>query len=87
MKAHERLVRSDRSKFVGLVLSLLVSGCFNEAAADSCTLQSEHAGISFPVQQLTEEWACRLRFVIDHYTTANSVGPLPEQPAATQGFH
>lgn len=76
MKVGERLKRSDRSKFLAVMLTLTLSGCLNEARAESCTLESEHAGISFPVEYLPEEWACRLKFVIDHYTTATSLGPL-----------
>jgi hypothetical protein len=76
LKVRERLVKSDHSQFLGVVLGLLLSGCFAEAAADSCILESEHAGMSFPVNHLTEEWACRLKLVVDHYTTATSVGPL-----------
>jgi hypothetical protein len=76
MTLHERLVTRDNVSLVGLVLALTLSACLHEAWADSCTLESVHAGMAFPVQSLTEEWACRLKFLVDHYTTANSVGPL-----------
>jgi hypothetical protein len=76
MNVKGRLVRSGRSNLLGMMLALSLCGCFNDASADSCTLEPEHAGISFPVQHLAGEWACRLKLVIDHYTTANNVGPL-----------
>jgi hypothetical protein len=76
MKGKERFARSDRSSFAGVMLPLVVSLFVNEARADSCALEPQHGGISFPVQHLPEDWTCRLKFVIDHYTTANSVGPL-----------
>jgi hypothetical protein len=76
MKQSERLITNYRSSVAGVILVLTLSGCFTEAGADSCALESQHAGISFPVQHLSGDWACRLKVVIDHYTTANSVGPL-----------
>ncbi len=63
----------------GVVLALLtlaVAGVPGEAPADSCKLDAEHGGLSFPVHRITGEWACRLKLVIDQYTTANMVGPL-----------
>lgn len=76
MKGKDRLVSGDRSSLLGMMLALTLCGCLNDARADSCTLKPEHAGISFPVQHLVGDWACRLKFVIDHYTTATNVGPL-----------
>ena len=64
------------SSVVGGMLVLALAGCLDEAKAASCTLETTHGGISFPVQNLTGDWACRLKFVIDHSTTANSLGPL-----------
>jgi hypothetical protein len=32
--------------------------------------------MTFPVQHLGGDWSCRLAYVIDHPTTANTVGPL-----------
>jgi hypothetical protein len=72
---NERLMGSHRWSLAGAILVFALSG-FSEAGVDSCALEPEHAGISFPVQHLSDDWACRLKFVIDHYTTANRVGPL-----------
>ena len=76
MKLNDRLMRSGRSILLGAMLTLACCGCCDEARAESCTIEAEHGGMAFPVQHLTGEWACRLKVVIDHYTTANRVGPL-----------
>jgi hypothetical protein len=76
MNVKGRLVRSGRSNLLGMMLALTWCGCFNDASAETCTLEPDHAGISFPVEHLAGDWACRLKLVIDHYTTANNVGPL-----------
>lgn len=76
MKTSGRLVRSGRISVVGGMLALAFAGCLDDARADSCRLEATHGGISFPVQHLPGEWSCRLGFVIDHYTTANTIGPL-----------
>jgi hypothetical protein len=75
MTVFDGLIRHTPSKFVAMLL-LVLAGDFTEAAADGCIIAPEQAGILFAVGHLTEEWACRLTSVIDHYTTANRVGPL-----------
>ena len=76
MKVKDRLLKSGLSSVVTVLLALASAGCLGEAMAEPCTLETTHGGISFPVQHVTGDWACRLKFVIDHYTTANTVGPL-----------
>lgn len=46
------------------------------AQSETCSLPSEHAGMTFPVEQVEAGWACRLQPIISHYTTVNKVGPL-----------
>ncbi len=46
------------------------------AQAETCSLSSQHAGVTFPVEQIEANWACRLQPIISHYTTANKLGPL-----------
>jgi hypothetical protein len=76
MTVLDGLIRRTASTVLeAMVMLTVVEGC-GEAAADSCMLASEHAGIAFHVGHLTDDWACRLKSVIDHYTTANRVGPL-----------
>lgn len=44
--------------------------------ADGCTLPSQHAGVTFPVEHIGPEWACRLHPIVTNYTTANKIGPI-----------
>ena len=69
------------------MLTLVLAGPLDDAVADSCKLETEHGGMSFPVQHITGDWACRLAFVIDQYTTANTVGPLKTAMNAPMYFH
>jgi hypothetical protein len=46
------------------------------AQAESCVLAPQHAGVTFPVQQVDSGWACRLQAIIGNYTTATKVGPI-----------
>lgn len=48
----------------------------SQAQSGTCTLPSQHAGVTFPVEQIEAHWACRLEPIISHYTTANKLGPL-----------
>lgn len=76
MNIRDPLVRSARLTVVGGMVTLALSGCPDKARADVCRLATTHGGISFPVEHLADEWSCRLKYVIDHYTTANTLGPL-----------
>lgn len=44
--------------------------------SETCAVSSHHAGVTFPVERVDPDWACRLEAIIDHYTTANTVGPI-----------
>jgi hypothetical protein len=59
-----------------VIILLAIAAYFSQAWAESCVLAPQHAGMAFPVERLTDDWACRLKPIIDHYTTANRVGPL-----------
>jgi hypothetical protein len=43
---------------------------------ETCVLASQHAGVTFPVEQIEARWACPLQAVISNYTTVNKVGPI-----------
>jgi hypothetical protein len=43
--------------------------------AESCVLAPYHVGLSFPVSKVESRWACPLQAIVDHYTTANKIGP------------
>jgi hypothetical protein len=87
MKAKDRLLARGRSSVVVGTMALALAGSLDEAWADSCRLETVHGGIAFPVQHIPEDWACRLKFVIDHYTTANALGPLNTAMDASMYFH
>jgi hypothetical protein len=44
--------------------------------SEACTLLPHHGGLSFPVDQVDPNWACRLQSVIGDYTTTSTVGPI-----------
>ena len=46
------------------------------AQSEICSLPSEHAGMTFPIEKIDPDWACRLHAIIDNYTTTSKVGPL-----------
>ena len=46
------------------------------AQSEACVLPSQHAGVTFPVEQIEARWACPLQSIISGYTTANKVGPI-----------
>ena len=68
-------------------MALALAGSLGEAWADACRVETIHGGISFPVQHIPDDWACRLKLVIDHYTTANTLGPLKTAMDASTYFH
>lgn len=43
--------------------------------ADDCSLSPQHAGVTFPVDRVGKDWACRLQPIIANYTAANKIGP------------
>jgi hypothetical protein len=87
MKARDRLLALMRSSVVVGTMTLALAGSLDEAWADSCRLEAVHGGISFPVQHIPEDWACRLKLVIDHYTTANTLASLKTAMDASMYFH
>ena len=87
MKAKDRLLARGRSSIVVGTMALALVGSLDETRADSCRVETVQGGISFPVQHIPEDWACRLKLVIDHYTTANTLGPLKTAMDASMYFH
>jgi hypothetical protein len=69
------------------ILALACACGLGEAGAESCRLKTMHGGVSFPIQHLAGDWACRLTFIIDHYTTANTLGPLKIAMERSMYFH
>jgi hypothetical protein len=44
--------------------------------SETCALSPDHAGLTFPLEKVDPDWACRLQDIIGNYTTANKLGPL-----------
>ena len=66
---------------VGLLSVLVVIGLSTTmdpgvVRSETCVLASQHAGVTFPVEQIEARWACPLQAIISNYTTVNKVGPI-----------
>ena len=46
------------------------------AHSNDCALPSQHAGVSFPMDQVEDAWTCRIEPIVSHYTTATKIGPM-----------
>jgi hypothetical protein len=46
------------------------------AQSETCALPSEHVGMTFPIEKVDPDWACRLHAIVDNYTTVGKVGPI-----------
>jgi hypothetical protein len=46
------------------------------AQSETCSLPSQHVGVTFPIEKVDPDWACRMQPIISHYTTVNKLGPL-----------
>jgi hypothetical protein len=79
------LLREGRSNVMVIMVALCVAALPGRAWSESCVLASQHAGIIFPVEKIDSDWACRLKSIIDNYTTANKIGPL--RTATTESMY
>jgi hypothetical protein len=59
-----------------VVIGLSTTMYSGPAQSETCSLPSQHAGLTFPIEKVDPDWACRLQPIISHYTTANKLGPL-----------
>lgn len=76
MNAGWRFPGSGRSSVLALLMTLCAVLLSGRVQAEFCALASQHAGLTFPVENVDPDWACRLQSVIDDYTTANRIGPV-----------
>ena len=69
---------SRRASSLALIIVIGLSTTIYSSLAQSaiCVLPSQHAGVTFPVEQIEAHWACRLQPIISHYTTVTKLGPL-----------
>ncbi|GMV50874.1 hypothetical protein FBQ96_09465 [Nitrospirales bacterium NOB] len=68
---------AGRPSAIALVVAVaLVAVSPPTTGAESCALPTKHAGVTFPLDRLEAGWACRLRPIVEQFTTANKFGPL-----------
>jgi hypothetical protein len=67
-----------KAGLLSLIAAIVLGTAITSSPAQSktCVLPSQHAGMTFPVEQIDANWTCRLQPIIEQYTTANKVGPL-----------
>ena len=58
------------------VIWLATSLYASPGQSETCALSPDHAGLTFPLEKVDPDWACRLQDIIGNYTTANKLGPL-----------
>ena len=61
-----------------LILTVGPAAVFSDGRAHSndCALPSQHAGVSFPMDQVEDAWTCRIEPIVSHYMTATKIGPM-----------
>lgn len=59
-----------------VVIGLGTFLCPSAGQSEPCILSPQHAGVTFPVEKIDPDWACRLQAIVGNYTTANKVGPI-----------
>ncbi|MCI0428576.1 MAG: hypothetical protein L0Z46_11225 [Nitrospiraceae bacterium] len=59
-----------------VVIGLSTTIHSSQAQSETCSLPSQHAGITFPIEKVDPDWACRLQAIVGNYTIANKVGPI-----------
>ena len=69
------VVETNQGRPWALLLAGLVGLWVAPVQAESCVPSSYHVGLTFPVSKVEPRWACPLQAIVDHYTTANKIGP------------
>ncbi len=59
-----------------LVIGLTATILSGQVRSETCAIPSEHAGLSFSIDSVDPDWACRLHAIVTDYTIANKVGPI-----------
>jgi hypothetical protein len=59
-----------------VVIWLATSLYASPGQSETCVLSPDHAGLTFPLEKVDPDWACRLHEIFGNYTTANKLGPL-----------
>jgi len=61
---------------LGLLMACLSVNRATGTDRPPCDLTAQHAGLTFPVERIDVNWACRVQQVVDDYTTVGRVGPI-----------
>jgi hypothetical protein len=69
-------VRKAGSLALLVVMGLSMTLYSGLAQSETCALPSEHEGMTFPIEKVDPDWACRLYSIVDNYTTVGKVGPI-----------
>ena len=48
----------------------------SQAQSETCPVPSQHAGVTFSIEKVDPDWACRLQEIIGNYTVTTKVGPI-----------
>jgi hypothetical protein len=59
-----------------VVIGLSTTIFSSQAQSETCSLLSQHAGVTFPIEKVDPDWVCRLQAIVGNYTTADKVGPI-----------
>jgi hypothetical protein len=69
-------LRRARALILLVAIGLSTTILSSRAQAEICSLPSEHAGVTFSIEKVDPDWACRLQEIIGHYTITTKVGPI-----------
>jgi hypothetical protein len=59
-----------------VVIGLSTTIHSSQAQSETCSLPSQHAGVTFPIEKVDPDWTCRLQAIVGDYTIANRLGPI-----------
>ncbi|HEY6289590.1 MAG TPA: hypothetical protein VIW48_09100 [Nitrospiraceae bacterium] len=59
-----------------VVIGLSTTIHSSQAQSETCLVSALHAGITFSIEKVDSDWACRLHEIIDNYTITTKAGPI-----------
>jgi len=62
--------------FLLVAIGLSTTILLGQAQSETCSLPFEHAGVTFAIEKVDPDWACRLQDIVGHYTITTKVGPI-----------
>jgi hypothetical protein len=69
-------LRRAGSLSLSVVIGLSTTIHSSQAQSETCSLPSQHAGVTFPTEKVDPDWTCRLQEIVGDYTIANRLGPI-----------